>query len=105
MKADRVQLLAGAAGADHDLETCHVLARRADRGAGVLEHGDGNGKELGRIRQPSDAGIRSGQPSHIGPYDDGAATAQRGHIGLRCGVQPHLGVHGGRKDNRAVRGQ
>src|SRR5947207_2266293 len=37
--------------------------------------------------------------------DDGAAAAQRRHVLLGGRVFPHLGVHGGREDDRTAGGQ
>jgi hypothetical protein len=59
------------------------------------EHGGGDSEKLGRIRQPSYAGIGSCEASDIGSHHNGTATSQRVHVGLRGGVQPHLAVHGG----------
>ena len=101
----RVEVLAGAAGADHDPEAGHVLAGgpsamlgSASTAAATANSSAGSGSRPGPASGPVS------RPD-VGSHDDGAAAPERGDVGLGRGVQPHLGVHGGREDHRAVRGQ
>ncbi len=62
-------------------------------------------EDLRRVGQPALAGVDAGEPADGGLDDDGAAAAERGHVLLGGRVLPHLGVHGGREDDRAAGGQ
>lgn len=66
------------------------------------EHPAADLEDLRGVGQPPLAGVDTGQAPHRGLDDDGAAAAQRRHVLLGGGVLPHLGVHGGREDDRAA---
>ena len=77
-EADRVQVLAGAAGADRDLEAGQVLAGRPGRDARVGQHRDGDREQLGGVGQPSRSGVRPGQPAGVGSTTTAPRLAERG---------------------------
>ena len=98
----RVEVLAGAAGRHHDpapgqVARCSPYDGRAGRRTKAkISAGSGSRPlpESAPVSRPS-AGSTTCAP----------ALAERGHVGLRRGVLPHLGVHRGREHDRAARGQ
>ena len=78
---------------------------RARAEAPEREHDRGERGDVGRFGQPAGAGVGAGQPADRRRQHDRAAPAERGHVLLGGGVQPHLGVHGGREHHRARGGQ
>ncbi len=57
------------------------------------------------LRQPAGTQIGTGEPARVRVDHHGTALAQGGHVGLGRRVQPHLGVHGRREQNRRPRGE
>ena len=100
-EADRVEVLAGAAGGDHDVATGQVGRRDAPRASTSRQ----TLEDLVRLGQPALAGVGAGQPALGGLDDQGAALAQRGDVGRGGGVLPHLGVHRRGEHDRAARGE
>ena len=100
-EADRVEVLAGAAGRHHHLAAGQV---RACRDA-AREHVDAHVVDLVGLGQPALAGVGAGQPALGGLDDQAAALAQGRDVGLGGGVLPHLGVHRGREHDRAPGGE
>ena len=99
-EADGVEVLAGAAGADHDRAAGQVGSGHAAR-----QHLAAHLEDLERVGQPALAGVGAGEAA-LGRLDDqGAAAAQGGHVGGGGGVLPHLGVHGRGEHDRAPGGQ
>ena len=97
-EADRVQVLAGAPGADHDATADEVLGgpgqdRAAHRG------------DLGRLRQAPLAGVGAGEPALGGFEHEHPSRAQERDVGPGGGVLPHLGVHRRGHHDRAARSQ
>ena len=105
-EADRVDRLAGPAGADHDPSPGEVPVRAVE----VPEPGrpserpptDG-GHDVGRLGQASGADVTAGQPALAGVHHVHAPAAQRGQVVLDGGVLPHLGVHGRADHHRGPR--
>ncbi len=104
-EAHRVEVLAGAAGGDHHVETGEVLGGGAAVLAAAGEDVGGQGEDLGRVGQPALAGVGAGQAPLGGLDHDGTAGPQRGHVGLGGRVLPHLGVHRGREHDRTAGGE
>ena len=61
--------------------------------------------DLFGLGQPSGAAVGPGESAGRRLEDDGAATAQRGHVVDGGGVEPHLGVHRGCEQHRTSGGQ
>ena len=76
---------------------------RAGRAAG--EQARRGGEDRVRLGEPPRPAVPAGQAADRGVEDDGATTAQQGHVGLGRGVLPHLGVHGRRVQHRAPGGE
>ena len=98
--AHRVERLARAARADHDL-----AARQVGLGRPARQHPAADLEDLHRVRQPALAGVDAGEAAHGGLDDDGSPAAQRRDVLLGGGVLPHLGVHGRCEDDRTAGGE
>ena len=100
-EADRVEVLAGAAGATRRRGGRPGRAAAAPR-ASTARHSRASSAGSGSRPLPLSAPVS--RPT-AGLDDEHAARAQRRDVGLRGRVLPHLGVHRRREHDRAARGE
>ncbi len=91
--AHGVERLLGGPGGDERHFAFQVVARH---GRALDGGGDGFG-----IGEPSRADHPASQVAALRLHNHVSALAQRRNIGLRGGVRPHVGVHGGRNHHRS----